>query len=46
MEMGFVKNAEVRVLKSSFNGPMIVAVNDIRFALSRGMAMKIFVKEQ
>jgi ferrous iron transport protein A len=43
MEMGFVTNALVRVIKSSFNGPMIVAVNDVRFALSFGIAMKILV---
>jgi Fe2+ transport system protein FeoA len=45
MEMGFITNSKIRVLKSSFNGPMIVAIDNTRFALSRGIAMKIFVKE-
>jgi Fe2+ transport system protein FeoA len=45
MEMGFIKDAKLRVIKSSYNGPMIVALNNTRFALSRGIAMKIMVED-
>lgn len=45
MEMGFIKNTKIRVIKSSFNGPMIIALDNSRFALSRGIAMKIMVQE-
>jgi Fe2+ transport system protein FeoA len=45
MEMGFIKNAKIRVIKASYNGPMIVALNNARFALSRGIAMKIMVED-
>ncbi len=44
MEMGFVTNAKVRIIKSSYNGPMIVAIDNARFAISRGIALKIFVE--
>ena len=43
MEMGFIKNSKIRILKSSRNGPMIIALNNTRFALSKGIAMKIMV---
>jgi Fe2+ transport system protein FeoA len=46
MEMGFITNAKLRVIKSSYNGPMIIAIDNTRFALSRGMAMKIMVNDQ
>ncbi len=45
MEMGFITNAKIRVIKSSHNGPMIIAIDNTRFALSRGMAMKIMVND-
>jgi len=43
-EMGFNSSAKIRVLRSSFGGPILVAVNNSRFALGRGMAMKIMVQ--
>ena len=43
MEMGFTNGAEVRIIKSDLNGPIIVSVNGSKFALGRGMGMKIMV---
>lgn len=45
MEMGFVTNAKLRIIKSSYQGPMIIALDNARFALSKGVAMKIMVEE-
>ena len=44
-EMGFNENVVVEVVKSNGVGGVIVQLNDSRFALSRGMAMKIIVEE-
>ncbi|MBN2065748.1 MAG: FeoA domain-containing protein [Candidatus Thermoplasmatota archaeon] len=43
VEMGFTDNALVRVLRSD-HGRLIVSVNGCRYALGRGVAMKIYVK--
>lgn len=43
-ELGFNEHSRVRVLRSQDRGPLIVQLNDSRFALSRGMAMKIIVE--
>ena len=42
-EMGFTKGASVRIIKSDTNGPIIVSVSSSKYALGRGMAMKIIV---
>ena len=44
IEMGFVEGASVTVLRADRRGPIIVSVNDCKYALGRGMAMKIMVK--
>jgi ferrous iron transport protein A len=43
IEMGFTENALVQVIRSD-RGRLIVSVNGCRFALGKGMAMKIRVK--
>ncbi|MCK4614430.1 MAG: ferrous iron transport protein A [Thermoplasmata archaeon] len=43
IEMGFNERALVKVLNSHGRGALIVQLNDARFAISRGMAMKIMV---
>ena len=42
-EMGFINGASVRIIKSDINGPIIVSVNGSKYALGRGMAMKILI---
>jgi ferrous iron transport protein A len=43
IEMGFTENASVTVIRSD-RGRLIVSVNGCRYALGKGMAMKIRVK--
>jgi ferrous iron transport protein A len=43
-ELGFNEHSKVRVIRSDDHGALIVQLNDSRFALSRGMAMKIMVE--
>ncbi len=43
-EMGFTYHAPVKVLRSE-KGSLIVAVNGCKYALSKGIAMKIMVGE-
>lgn len=45
IEMGFNPGTCVRLIKSAHRGPLIVAIDDTRFAIGKGMAMKIMVKE-
>ena len=42
-EMGFTNGASVKIIKADHNGPIIVTVNSSKYALGRGMAMKILV---
>ncbi len=42
-EMGFTSGASVKIIRSNLNGPIIVSVNGSKYALGRGMAMKILV---
>jgi Fe2+ transport system protein FeoA len=42
--MGFCPDSRVTV-RSADRGSIIVSVGDARYALSRGMAMKILVRE-
>ncbi len=44
IEMGFIKNANVKILRSD-RGCLIVFVNGAKYALSKGIAMKIMVSE-
>ena len=44
-ELGFNEQAQVMIVRSQSSGPLIIQLNDSRFALGRGMAMKIFVRE-
>ena len=44
LELGFNEHATVKVIRSLANGPLIVQLNNARFALGRGMAMKIMVQ--
>ncbi|HID71462.1 MAG TPA: ferrous iron transport protein A [Thermoplasmata archaeon] len=44
-EMGFNENVVVEVVKSNGIRGVIVQLNNSRFALSRGMSMKIIVEE-
>jgi len=41
--LGLIPGAEVTVLRNGGNGPFVVAVNNARICLGRGMAMKIEV---
>lgn len=43
-DMGFISSAKVKVLRSCSPGAVLVQLKESRIALSRGMAMKIFVK--
>ncbi len=45
IEMGFVEGALIRIIKADFRGPVMVAVNGSKYALGRGMAMKIMVDD-
>jgi Fe2+ transport system protein FeoA len=42
--MGLVPGAEITVLRNGGGGPFVVAVNDNRICIGRGMAMKIEVE--
>ena len=44
-ELGFTLNAEVKVVRSSSPGPILVEIKGSRIALGRGIAMKILVEE-
>ncbi|NPE29173.1 ferrous iron transport protein A [Methanococcoides sp. SA1] len=43
VEMGFTENALVKMIKFD-RGSLIVTVNGIRYALGKGMGMKIMVE--
>lgn len=45
VEMGFTENASVKMIKFE-RGPLIVTVNGIRYALGKGMGMKIMVEPE
>lgn len=44
IEMGFTQNSRVKILRSD-RGCLIVSLKGCKYALSKGMAMKILVKE-
>lgn len=41
--LGLIPGAQITVLRNGGNGPFVVAVNNARICLGRGMAMKIEV---
>lgn len=41
--LGLIPGAEITVLRNAHGGPFVVAVNNARICLGRGMAMKIEV---
>ena len=41
-EMGIMQNSTIKVIKNDNSGPMIIIVKGSRFALGRGMAIKIY----
>ncbi|MDO9536807.1 MAG: FeoA family protein [Thermoplasmata archaeon] len=45
IEMGFVEGALVRILRADFRGPVMVIINGSKYALGRGMAMKIMIDD-
>jgi len=45
IEMGFIKGTIIRVIRADFRGPVIVAINGGKYALGRGMAMKIMIED-
>jgi Fe2+ transport system protein FeoA len=46
-DLGLNLNARIRVVKNDGQGPLIIAVKeDGRFALGKGMAHHIFVKDE
>jgi Fe2+ transport system protein FeoA len=42
--LGLIPGAEVTVLRNGGRGPFVVAVNNARICIGRGMAMKIEVE--
>jgi ferrous iron transport protein A len=42
--LGLIPGAEVTVLRNGGNGPFVIAVNDARICIGRGMAMQIEVE--
>ena len=44
IEMGFTKNSKVKILRSD-RGCLIVSLEGCKYALSKGIAMKIMVTE-
>ena len=46
LELGFVKDERIKIIKNHHRGPMAVKIKDARFAIGRGEAQKIFVYEE
>lgn len=42
--LGFVPGAELQIISTTANGPLIIAVKDGRMIISRGMARNIWVR--
>ncbi|MGE5293807.1 MAG: FeoA family protein [Solirubrobacterales bacterium] len=42
--MGFVPDAEIRVVSNGHPGPFVLIVKDIKMVLGRGVAQKVFVR--
>lgn len=43
-ELGFIDGAEVVVVRNGGAGPLVISIYGSRFALGRGIAMKILVE--
>ena len=46
MDLGFVPNATIKIIKNSYFGPLIVELKDSRLAIGRGEAQNIFIFEE
>jgi len=46
MGMGMVKGKTLRMVKNDARGPVIVALEETRLALGRGMAQKVLVEQK
>jgi ferrous iron transport protein A len=44
LAMGFIKEAEVRIIMNHGQGPLLVGLGDSRITIGRGMAKKILVR--
>ncbi|HSW00815.1 MAG TPA: FeoA family protein [Sedimentisphaerales bacterium] len=42
--MGFVPDAEIRVVSNGHPGPFVIIIKDIKMVLGRGVAQKVFVQ--
>ncbi len=45
-DMGFIPKAEIKILKKSKVGPLVLEVRGARIAIGRGEAAKIFVEKE
>lgn len=45
-DMGIRVGKNVQILKNEGGGPLLIKVDESRIAMSRGMAMKIFVRRK
>ena len=43
-ELGLVVGSDIRIIKSSGSGPVLLEVKGSRIALGRGISMKLFVE--
>jgi Fe2+ transport system protein FeoA len=43
-QMGLAPGAHVRVINNDGIGPLVLAINETRFALGRGMALMVLVE--
>jgi len=42
--MGFVPDAQIRVVSNGHPGPFVIVIKDIKMVLGRGVAQKVFVQ--
>ncbi len=42
--MGFVPDAQIRVVSNGHPGPFVLVIKDIKMVLGRGVAQKVFVQ--
>lgn len=45
IEMGLVAGVKIRIIKNNPGGPLIIALNENRLAIGRGVSLKIMVEE-
>jgi len=44
--MGLLENEVITVIHNTQQGPLIIAKDNLRFALGRGMSFRVYVQEQ